>query len=95
LLSSHWLLLLIFDTILAVCAHQNRLDGGYHLSAAFYMSIAAASAAALVSILLILDGFRTSWWKKGGTGISSKQKGLVLAFNVFVGILLIATVMFR
>ncbi|GAA5984395.1 hypothetical protein JCM5350_003346 [Sporobolomyces pararoseus] len=59
------------------------------------MSVGAACSAALISILLLLDGIRTNWWRKGGTGLSSKQNGLVMSFNVFVSILLIATVMFR
>lgn len=68
---------------------------GYILSTAFWLTAASSCVAFAAIVCLVGDGFLTAWYSRGGTGISGKQRSLVLTWDFFVLLILIGAVAFR
>ncbi|SGY93202.1 BQ5605_C037g11577 [Microbotryum silenes-dioicae] len=72
---------------------SSKVDDGYTLSTAFSLTAASTALAALVLVMFLLEGFQTKWYRQGGTGLSGKQRSLVVAFGVFMGTICVGSVM--
>ncbi|GAA5880304.1 hypothetical protein JCM16303_003889 [Sporobolomyces ruberrimus] len=92
LLFTHILLALVTVTIFAV---EHAVPDGYSLSTAFWLTVASASIALGVAISLIIDGVRTKWYSRGGTGLTGEQRSLVLVFNIFVVNIIVGATAYR
>jgi len=46
-------------------------------------------------VCLLIDGLATQWYIRGGTGISGKQRSLVVAFDFFLALVLVGSVSYR
>ncbi|GAA5967668.1 hypothetical protein JCM11641_005728 [Rhodosporidiobolus odoratus] len=91
-LSVHIVLNLVAVTIFAV---RHAHPDGFALSTAFWLTVASSAVALAVVLLLLVDGMLTKWWSKGSTGLSGKQRSLVIAFDIFVALLVIGSVCYR
>ncbi|GAA5984386.1 hypothetical protein JCM5350_003343 [Sporobolomyces pararoseus] len=92
LLVSHVLLSLISCLIFGL----NHAGGEiFDLSTAFYLTVASAAVALAVTVALLVDGYQTKWYSSNGTGISSQQCSLIIAFDLFVAWLMVGTCSFR
>ncbi|GAA6060474.1 hypothetical protein JCM10212_007105 [Sporobolomyces blumeae] len=93
-LGFHALLILIGCTVFAL-RYPSQGDAGFTVSTSFWLSVSAAALACVVVTCLLADGFRTKWYTKGGIGVTPKQCGLIVAFNIFVVAVLIGTSIFK
>ncbi|GAA5983873.1 hypothetical protein JCM10908_005958 [Rhodotorula pacifica] len=80
---------------LIVFGVQHAHPDGYVLSTAFWLTAASACVAAASTALLLIDGALTRWYSRGGTGVSGKQRSLILTWDFFVFLILIGSVSYR
>ncbi|GAA6048621.1 hypothetical protein JCM3770_002061 [Rhodotorula araucariae] len=76
-------------------AQHAKTPDGYVLSTAFWLTAASGCVALAVIVCLCIDGLATKWYSQGGTGVSAKQRSLILTFDVFCSLLLIGSVCYR
>ncbi|GAA5863027.1 hypothetical protein JCM8547_003660 [Rhodosporidiobolus lusitaniae] len=74
---------------------QSTVDDGYVLSTAYWLTTASSGVALGVVSLLLIDARFTKWYTINGTGLTGKQRSLIIAFDIFVALLMIGTVSFR
>ncbi|GAA5984389.1 hypothetical protein JCM5350_003344 [Sporobolomyces pararoseus] len=92
ILSVHIVLALITVTIFAV---ERANPDGYSLSTAFWLTVVSAIIALCVTTSLVIDGLRTKWYSRGGTGLTGEQRSLVIVFNSFIVTVLIGAIAYR
>ncbi|GAA5893971.1 potassium channel family protein [Sporobolomyces salmoneus] len=88
----HIILALVTVTIFAV---QHAHPDGYSLSTAFWLTVVSASIELSIGVSLLIDGFRSRWYSRGGNGLTGEQRSLVLVFNFFVLQLIIGAICYR
>lgn len=88
--------ILINLTALSIFAREKvAIPDGYILSTAFWLTASSSCVAFGVMSLLGLDALSTRGWKKGGPGITPKQRSLVIAWTIFLGVVMVGSVAFR
>ncbi|GAA6022291.1 hypothetical protein JCM11491_005253 [Sporobolomyces phaffii] len=91
-LATHIILALVTVTIFAV---QHAIPDGYTLSTAFWLTVASSAIALCVAGSLMIDGFRTRWYSRGGTGLTGEQRSLVIVFCIFVVNMIVGAAAYR
>ncbi|EPQ26443.1 uncharacterized protein PFL1_06091 [Pseudozyma flocculosa PF-1] len=69
-------------------------DDGLSLSASYWMVCASTAASLLVTLSLVVDYLRTNDYGHAGSGLTQKQKGLVLAVMALLLYLSLGSLMF-
>lgn len=87
-LSIHVLLLFLSTTIFAAT------NTGYVLSTAFWMSVGSYLMGLLVALLLAADWSASEGWRDG-TAVSPKERSLVVAFALFLTMILLGCLSFK
>lgn len=72
----------------------HRVDDGFTLSEAYWMTVAATIASVFTTISLIYDFFSTKHFKHAGSGLSPKQKELVILVMSFLLYLSLGSLVF-
>lgn len=80
---------------LTVFGVEHAQPDGFVLSTAFWLTAASSCVALAAVVCLFVDGLATGWYVRGGTGISSKQRSLVITFDFFVALLLVGSVVYH
>ncbi|BGP48693.1 Potassium channel [Rhodotorula kratochvilovae] len=80
---------------LSIFGAEHAHPDGYVLSTAFWLTAASGCVALAVVACLLVDGLATKWYTRGGTGVSGKQRSLILTFDVFCSLLLVGSVCYR
>ncbi|GAA5935815.1 hypothetical protein JCM3775_007337 [Rhodotorula graminis] len=80
---------------LTIFGIEHAKPDGYVLSTAFWLTAASGCVALAAVGCLFVDGLATQWYVRGGTGISGKQRSLVVAFDAFIFLILIGSVTYR
>jgi potassium channel subfamily K len=62
----------------------HRFDDGFTYSQAFWMTVCATIASVTTTITLLLDYYRTPNFAKSGSGLTRKQRSLVIIFMVLL-----------
>ncbi|GAA5843546.1 hypothetical protein JCM9279_000788 [Rhodotorula babjevae] len=80
---------------LTIFGVEHAQPDGYVLSTAFWLTAASGCVALAAVVCLFVDGLATQWYISGGTGISGKQRSLVVAFDFFIALILVGSVSYR
>lgn len=71
-------------TAIAIFGVIHSVDDGFTYSESFYMTIASTVASVLVNITLVLDFWTTKNFRNAGSGLTQKQKELVIITMIFL-----------
>ncbi|GAA5896777.1 hypothetical protein JCM8208_007085 [Rhodotorula glutinis] len=80
---------------LTIFGIEHAQPDGFVLSTAFWLTAASGCVALAAVVCLLVDGLATQWYVRGGTGISGKQRSLVVAFDFFIALILVGSVAYR
>ena len=92
------LCLIIHDVInfatVTVFSVIHRFDDGFTYSQAFWMTVCSTIASFITTITLLLDYFCTPNFAKSGSGLTRKQRSLVIIFMVLLAYLAIGALVY-
>lgn len=72
---------------LVVFGVVHRVDDGFTYGIAYWMSVAATCASLTCNVTLVLDYVRTKNFARNGSGLTEKQRSLVISVMIFLGYL--------
>ncbi|ORY84113.1 hypothetical protein BCR35DRAFT_340121 [Leucosporidium creatinivorum] len=84
--------LILNITSLSIFAIQHGEPDGYVLSTAFWLTASSACVAFVVLCCLGIDFFLTDRFRTRGTGLSGKQRSLVVSFTLFLAVCCVSSV---
>ena len=90
--------LIIHDTInigvVTTFGVVHRFDDGFTYSQAFWMTVCSTIASVITTITLFLDYYCTPNFAKSGSGLTRKQRSLVIIFMVLLADLAVGALVY-
>ena len=72
----------------------HRFDDGFTYSQAFWMTVCSTMASIITTFTLLLDYYRTPNFAKSGSGLTRKQRSLVIIFMVLLADLAVGALVY-
>ena len=73
---------------------MHRFDDGFTYSQAFWMTVCSTIASVITTITLLLDYYCTPNFAKSGSGLTRKQRSLVIIFMVLLADLAVGALVY-
>jgi hypothetical protein len=77
---------------LSIFAVRHSQPDGFVLSTAFWLTASSACVAFVVLVCLGIDFFLTDRFRTRGTGLSGKQRSLVVSFTLFLAVCCVSSI---
>jgi len=85
---------LINVATLIVFGVVHRVDDGFTYGIAYWMSVAATAASMVCNVTLVVDFVRTKNFGRNGSGLTEKQRSLVVAVMILLGYLALGSLVY-